>query len=219
MAQDMKPAPGYRVVAAKDSATVYIYGPIGASWWSEDGVTANQVRKDLAALGAVKTIDVRINSEGGDVFDGQAIYTLLNQHPATVNIFVDGLAASAASFIAMAGNTITVSEGGFIMIHPASGGAFGRAADLRKTADLLEQVNESITSIYASRTGNSAEDIRAWMEAETWMDGSEAVKRGFADKIVPNLKVAASVRDPSKYRQLPAALRPNRVRALALLGR
>src|SRR5690349_16505668 len=98
---------GYKFIrnAAKDAAEIYIYGPIGMSWFG-DGVSANQFRQDLAAAGAVKTIDVRINSEGGDVFDAQAIYQLLLQHKATVTVHVDGLAASAASFIAMAGASI-----------------------------------------------------------------------------------------------------------------
>lgn len=207
---------GYRVVAAHNAATVYLYGPIGASMWG-DGITANQFRKDLDALGPVKTIDVRINSEGGDVFDGQAIYSLLVQHKATVTMHIDGLAASAASFIAMAGNTIEIAESAFVMVHNASGVCFGGAGDMRKTADLLETVNDSLKSIYAARTKNKVDELTKWMDAETWMSGTEAVACGFADKIVPNLAVAASVRDPSKYRHLPAALRPNRAKAAAAM--
>jgi ATP-dependent protease ClpP protease subunit len=209
-----KPA-GYRVVSAANAATIYIYGPIGDSFFSDGGVSANQFRQDLAALGKVKTIDVRINSEGGDVFDGQAIYTLLVQHPAAVTVHIDGLAASAASFIAMAGNEIEIAESGFVMIHNASGVCFGGADEMRRTADLLETVNGTIQGIYASRTKNTVADLKRWMDAETWMTGTEALERGFADKVVPNLAVAASVRDPSKYRHLPAALRPNRLRAAA----
>lgn len=210
---------GYRVVAAKDSAVVYLYGPIGSSWWSDGGVSANQFRQDLDALGAVKTIDLRINSEGGDVFDGQAIYALLVQHKATVTAHIDGLAASAASFIAMAGNSIEISESGFMMLHNASGACFGTAADMRKTADLLEAVNGSICSIYAARTKMDPAKCQNMMDAETWMTGQEAVDNGFADKVVPNMAVAASVRDPSKYRHLPAALRPNRLKAVAALSK
>lgn len=207
---------GYRVVAARDAATVYLYGPIGASMWG-DGITANQFRKDLDALGPMKTIDVRINSEGGDVFDGQAIYSLLVQHKATVRVHVDGIAASAASFIAMAGNTIEIAETAFLMIHNSRGGCFGSSDDMRKTAELLDAVNGSMCSIYSSRTKMSPEECQKMMDAETWMSGIEAVERGFADKIVPNLAVAASVRDPSKYRHLPAALRPNRAKAVATM--
>ena len=210
---------GYRVVAANDSATIYIYGPIGDSWWSDGGVSANQFRQDLVALGAVRNIDVRINSEGGDVFDGQAIYTLLVQHKATVTVHIDGLAASAASFIAMAGNTIEIAESAFVMIHNASGACFGGADEMRRTADLLEMTNNSIQSIYAARTKNSVADLKGWMDSETWWTGREAVDKGFADKMVPNLAVAASVRDPSRYRHLPTALRPNRAKAQATLDR
>lgn len=212
------PNGGYRIVAAKDAATIYLYGPIGDSWWTDAGVSANQFRKDLADVGAVKTLDVRINSEGGDVFDGQAIYTLLVQHAATVAVHIDGLAASAASFIAMAGDTIEIAESAFVMIHNAAGGCWGGAADMRKTADLLDAVNGALQSIYAARTRNSVADLKAWMDAETWFSGTEAVAKGFADKIVPNLAVAASVRDPGRYRHLPAALRPRRAAALAAIA-
>lgn len=218
-----KPGPaqpgGYRVVAAKDSATIYLYGPIGASWWDDGGISANQFRKDLDALGAIKTIDVRINSEGGDVFDGQAIYTLLVQHKAAVTVHIDGLAASAASFIAMAGDTIEIAESAFVMIHNAAGGCWGGAEAMRKTADLLESVNGALQDIYAARTRNSVADLKKWMDAETWWTGKEAVAKGFADKVVPNLAVAASVRDPAKYRHLPAALRPRRAAAMASIDR
>jgi ATP-dependent Clp protease, protease subunit len=210
---------GYRVVAAKEQATIYLYGPIGPSMSSDDGVSANQFRKDLAALGDVKTIDVRINSEGGDVFDGQAIYSLLVQHRANVVMHIDGLAASAASFIAMAGNTIEVSESAFVMIHNASAICWGGAGDMRKMADLLETTNGALQDIYAARTKNSKDDLKKWMDDETWWTGSEALANGFADKVVPNLAVAASVRDPSKYRHLPVALRPNRVKAAALMAK
>lgn len=209
---------GYRVVAAGSSATVYIYGPIGDTWWSDSGVSANQFRKDLAALGKVTSIDLRINSEGGDVFDGQAIYSLLVQHPATVTVHIDGLAASAASFIAMAGNVIEIAESAFVMIHNAAAVCIGGAGDMRKMADLLETTNGAIQSIYAARTKNDVADLKTWMDAETWWTGQEAFDHGFADKVVPNLAVAASVRDPSKYRHLPAALRPNRARAMATLS-
>lgn len=211
-----KPA-GYRVVAAKDAATVYLYGPIGSSWWDDSGISANQFRKDLDALGAVKTIDVRINSEGGDVFDGKAIYSLLVQHSATVTMHIDGLAASAASFIAMAGSSIEIAESAFMMIHNASGMCFGTAKDMRETANLLDAVNGSMCSIYAARTKMKPEDCQQMMDDETWMNGPEAIAKGFADKMVPNMAVAASVRDASKYRHLPAALRPNRAKALAAI--
>jgi ATP-dependent protease ClpP protease subunit len=209
---------GYRVMnRGKDAGEIYLYGAIGASFWG-DGISADQFRNDLKSLGPVKTIDVRINSEGGDVFDGKAMYSLLVEHPANVIAHIDGLAASAASFIAMAANEIEISEGAFVMIHNASGACFGGADDMRRTADLLETVNGTIADVYASRTKQPMADIRTWMDAETWMTGKEAVANGFADKMVANLKVAASVTDPSKFHNLPAALRPKRVAAHAALA-
>lgn len=218
----LKPAArprGYSVVAADNSATIYIYGPVGAFWWSDSGVSANQFRQDLAALGSVDSIDVRINSEGGDVFDGQAIYSLLVQNRATIAVHIDGIAASAASFIAMAGNTIEISESAYVMIHNASGVCAGRAEDMRKTADLLDTTNGALRGIYAARTKNTTADLTKWMDAETWFTGAEAVKKGFADTMVPNLGVAASIQDPSKYRHLPTALLPNRQRASEAMRR
>jgi len=180
-----KQASGYRVIrnAKSDSAEMYIYGPIGASWYG-DGVTANQFRKDLKDLGNVKSIDVRINSEGGDVFDGKAIYTLLAEHKADVTVHIDGLAASAASFIAMAGSKIKIAESAFVMIHNASAVVWGGAGDMRKMADLLEGVNASLVGVYEARTKRAADDIRAWMDEETWMEGKLAVERGFVDVLL-----------------------------------
>lgn len=208
---------GYRMAKSKDAGEIYLYGPIGASFWG-DGISANQFRQDLKALGAVKTIDVRINSEGGDVFDGKAIYSLLVEHQAAVTVHIDGLAASAASFIAMAGNTIEIAEGAFVMIHNARGACFGGEDDMLATATLLRTVNSTIVDVYAARTKNTPADLRKWMNAETWMTGKEAVEKGFADAVVENLQVAASVRDPKMFRNLPASLRPNRSKAAASLA-
>ena len=215
-------ASGYRVVRSKegDSAEIYLYGLIGGGGFFSDGteITAVQFQKDLKALGPVKMIDVRINSEGGDVFDGKTIYTLLQQHPAKVTMHVDGLAASAASFIAMAGDVIEISESAFMMIHNAWSVAFGNAADMRKSADLLDAVDGTLVDVYAARTKTPSADVKQMMADETWMSGKDAVANGFADRMVPNMAVAASVRDPSKFRHLPAALRPNRVAAMARIA-
>ena len=213
-------ASGYRMIrAANDAAEIYLYGPIGSQGWFSDGseITARQFQKDLKALGAVKKIACRINSEGGDVFDGKTIYTLLQQHPAKVTCHIDGLAASAASFVAMAGDEIEISEGAFIMIHCAWSVAMGNAGDLRKTADLLDAVDGTLVDVYAARTKCSADECRKMMADETRMDGKTCVDKGFADRMVPNLAVAASVRDVSRYKHLPAALRPNRAAASAVL--
>lgn len=209
---------GYRMAAKGGAGEIYLYGPIGQDWFG-DGVTAKQFADDLKALGAVTTIDLRINSEGGDVFAGQAMYSLLTQHNAKVACHIDGLAASAASFVAMAGDTIEIAEGGFLMVHNAWTICMGDADALEKQATMLRAVNGTIAAIYVARTKNKVADVKAWMDAETWFSGADAVKNGFADRIIENMKVAAAVRDPARFKNLPATLRPNRAAALRLISR
>jgi ATP-dependent Clp protease protease subunit len=213
---------GYRVVArSKDNAEIYLYGIIGGDWFGE-GVTAKQFADDLKALGNVKTIDLRINSEGGSVFDGKAMYSLLNEHPAKITVHIDGLAASAASFVAMAGDSIEIAEGGFVMIHNAYMIAMGDAREMRRSADMLDTVNNTIIDVYQSRTKGDRKAIAKMMDDETWMTGAEAVKNGFADKMVENLKVAASVSNPDAikaFRNIPASLKPNHRRVASALAR
>ncbi len=214
---------GYRVVAnkASNSAEIYVYGVIGGDWFGE-GVTAKQFADDLKALGNVKTIDLRINSEGGSVFDGKAMYSLLNEHKAKIIVHVDGLAASAASFLAMAGDEIEIAEGGFVMIHNAYMIAMGDAREMRRSADMLDTVNNTIIDVYAARTKGDRKAIATMMDDETWMTGAEAVKNGFADRMVENLKVAASVSHPEAlktFKKIPAALKPGARRAAAAFAR
>lgn len=210
---------GYKVVSkGTDGAEIYIYGVIGGDWFG-DGITPKQVADDLKALGkGVKAIDVRINCEGGNVFDGKAIYSLLVEHRAKITVKIDGLAASAASFIAMAGDTIEIAEGAFVMVHDAYGIAFGRAEDMRAYADLLDTVNATIRDVYVGRTKQSDDKVKKWMKDETWFTAKEAVSNGFADSMTENLKVAASVADPSLYKHLPSALLPRRAAAAAKLA-
>jgi ATP-dependent Clp protease protease subunit len=210
---------GYRLEAkGSDEAVMYIYGAIGGDWFGE-GVTAKQVADDLKALGKVKEITVRINSEGGNVFDGKAIYSLLVENKATINVKIDGLAASAASFIAMAGNSIEISEGAFVMIHDAYGVSFGRAEDMRAYATLLDTVNGTIREVYSARTKQTDAQVNKWMKDETWFTAKEAVANGFADKMTENLKVAASINNPRAFKKLPAVLRPQNARACKALDR
>ena len=188
---------GYSIKAKGPAvAEIYIYEDVGESWFG--GVSAKQFAADLQALGAVSTINVRLNSYGGDVFEGLAIYRLLADHPATVVTFIDGIAASIASVIAMAGNEIRIAEAGEIMIHDAWSVAIGPASELRAVADRLDAVSSSIADVYAARTGQSKEQIQAWMAAETTFQSADAVKHGFAQSVVPNVKAAA--------RQRPSAL-------------
>lgn len=213
-----KAGDGYRMVnRGNGRGEIYVYGIIGTDWFG-DGVTAKQFADDLKKLGSVTTIDLRINSDGGLVTDARAMYNLLVEHKAKVISHIDGIAASAASFLAMAGEEIEIAEGGFLMIHNARMGVWGEASDLERGAEVLRTVNETIVSTYQARTKNKAEDIRKWMDAETWFDGNEAVKNGFADRVVANnAKVAAALTDASKFRHVPKALLPRRAAALAKL--
>jgi len=162
---------------SQSEAEVYIYDEIG--FW---GVTASEFMNDLAGITASK-ITLRINSPGGDVFDGIAIFNAVKRHPAECNVYVDGLAASAASFIAMAGDSVTMSPHSQMMIHEAAGLVIGPADDMRKMADILDKSSDNIASIYAEKAGGTTEEWRAKMRDETWFSDSEAVEAGLADRI------------------------------------
>lgn len=158
-------------------ARVDLYDEIG--FW---GVNAADFNAQLGAITSDR-VSVHVNSPGGDVFDGIAIMNLLRAHPAPVDVVVDGLAASAASFIAMAGDTVTVMPNAEMMIHDASGLCMGNPADMASMADLLNHVSDNIASIYAGRAGGTAEAWRTAMKAETWYSADEAVAAGLADAV------------------------------------
>lgn len=163
-----------------DTAEILLYDEIGG-WW---GITAQDFVDELRAVTASK-IRLRINSPGGDVFDGLAIYQALLSHPAWVEVQVDGLAASAASFVAQAGDEVSIGTSAMIMIHDAWGVSIGDARDMRETADLLDKISDSIAAVYAQRAGNG--DTEAWRErmlAETWYTGAEAIDAGLADTVM-----------------------------------
>lgn len=169
-----------KVVGQADGATeMLIYDEI--SWW---GISAADV---AAVLGSVTgDLHVRINSPGGDVFDGIAIYNMLIDHPGKVTVTVDGLAASAASFISMAGDEIRMNRGSQMMIHDAAGMCWGNAADMTAMAALLDMVSGTLAGIYAARTGVDAEQWRGAMREETWYTAEAAVEAGLADAMVPH---------------------------------
>ncbi len=198
--------------ANASAAEIFIYEDVGERWFG--GVTAKDFAQELRALGKVETIDVRINSYGGDVFDGLAIHRQLVDHPARVITHIDGIAASIASIIAMAGEEIVISESGFMMIHNAWGVSIGTAEDMRTTADILDGTTASLRDVYVARTKGEASAIKRWMDAETWFTGAEAVEHGFADRIAANMQVAARVVDLAKhkFRNTPTQLvgTPNR---------
>lgn len=201
------------VVNKADSgpAELRIYESIGG-WF---GITATDVAEALDEISPDRELTVRLNSPGGDVFDGTAIYNLLRTRPGTTNVLVDGLAASAASFIAQAGDQITMNRGTQMMIHDAIGFTIGNAAVHREQVALLDRVSDEIAGIYAARAG---ETIAAWRErmlAETWYNAAEAVEAGLADRTADDQDddegedAAAAARAAARWGRGPTpALRP-----------
>ncbi|MEV5957294.1 head maturation protease, ClpP-related [Streptomyces sp. NPDC051987] len=200
----------YRVLRndAGGPTRVDIYDEIGGSWLF-GGVSAVDFVNELAQING--DIEVHINSPGGDVFDGLAIYNSLAQRPGNVTTVIDGLAASAASFIAQAGKVRTIAPGAMMMIHDASGMCMGNAADMRELAELLDKVSDNLAGIYADQAGGDAEEWRAAMQRETWYTADEAVAAGLAHRVAerPQEDALAAVArfDLSVYAHVPDGLR------------
>jgi ATP-dependent protease ClpP protease subunit len=188
-----------------------LYGTVGSIW--DDGINAAKVVALLRNAEDVTEIECRINSMGGNAFDGIAIMNALKDHPAKVTVKVDGLAASAASIIAMAGDTIEMGDGAFMMVHQASALVVGNAQDMAQMSGILDKCDGEITGIYARRTGKSVETVRGWVNAETWFTGPEAVEAGLADKSAKFTKTVAApaahalAGSASKFKRVPAPLR------------
>lgn len=175
---------------ANDTAEISIYDEIG--FW---GVSAASFAQDLKDCGNnLKQINLHIHSPGGNVFDGIAIYNLLKNHPANVTVYIDGLAASMASVIAMAGHEVIMPENAMMMIHKPWGIQGGDAEDMRKYADLLDKVENTLIPAYANKTGKTPEELAEMLSAETWLNGKECVEQGFADKLAEPLVAMASIK-------------------------
>lgn len=170
----------YEIDNSADDGTVRVSLMDEIGWF---GVTAEDFTRELAGIDA-ETIDVELNSPGGDVYDAIAIYNALAQHKATVNVTVTGLAASAASYIAQAGDTVRMMRNAEMMIHDARGLTIGNASDMREMADLLDRASDNIADIYAQKAGGDKDDFREMMKAETWFSADEAVDAGLADEVV-----------------------------------
>lgn len=183
--------------AKKDTGTeegeLLLYGDISSSTWWGDEVTPKQFKQDLDALGDISTLNIYINSGGGDVFAGQAIYSMLKRHKATKKVYVDGLAASIASVIAMAGDVVYMPQNAMMMIHKAWTFGIGNANDFRKLADDMDKIDESILVTYETKTGLEKDKIIEMVNAETWMTAEDAVALGFADEIEESKQLAASM--------------------------
>lgn len=201
-----EPRPYYRMAAKGERAEIYIYDVIGGDFFGE-GTTAKQFQKDLAALGDVRTLDIFINSPGGDVFDGVAIYNQLARHRARKIVHVDALAASIASVIAMVGDEIEIAANGMMMVHRAWGLVIGNANDARKFADTLEKIDSTIIGTYVARSGADEAEITRMVDAETWLTAQEAVDLGLADRASEPVEMAALARfDLSAFKHVPEAI-------------
>lgn len=181
---------------AANAAEVEIYSPIGETWYG-DGLTAKRFRDELKALGNVTEITVRINSPGGEVFDGFSIYNALKEHPATVTVYIDGLAASIASVIAMAGDRIYMGDGAMFMVHSPWTIAMGDAEDMRATADMLDKIEVGLVDAYVAQTGQERSVVEGWMSGETWFTRAEAIEAGLAHGVSGETPAEATQEDPA----------------------
>jgi ATP-dependent protease ClpP protease subunit len=175
-------AAGVRALERGDNVLT-MFEVIGEDHWTGGGITAKKVAAQLRAISG--PVEVQINSPGGDMFEGIAIYNVLREHPHPVTIKVMGMAASAASIIAMAGDHVEIGAASFLMIHNCWVSSFGNRNDLRALADWLEPFDAAMTDVYVQRTGLPAETITKWLDDETWLSCSQAIEKGFANALLP----------------------------------
>lgn len=197
---------------------LYLYDEINMYF----GITPTAVTDALKALGSVDELHVYIDSPGGNVFAGITIHNLLKRFEAKKIVFIDGIAASIASYVVMAGDEVRIASNGRMMIHDAWGYVAGNARELRAIADKLDSVTGTIREAYVARTGRPDSEVKAWMEDETWMTASEALANGFADSIEE--MTAAKVEDNTsalyaKYRNTPADVQKRASSASSLIAR
>lgn len=201
----------YKIVNKADRAEVWIYEPIGEDFWSGGGVTAKKFQEELAGIKA-KQIDLHINSPGGQVFEGVTIYNLLKQHEATITTYIDGLAASIASVIALAGDKVVMAANALFMIHNPVGMVWGPAAEMRKMADVLDKIRSTMSTVYTGKTGKGEDEINGLLDAETWMTAAEAKEAGFIDEVADEMDLAACakfvpVMQKAGFHHIPDALK------------
>lgn len=193
-----------------NSADIFIYGDIVRYQWDDTDVSASSFKKDLDNLGDVSTINLYVNSPGGSVFEGIAIHNMLKRHQAKVNVYVDALAASIASVIAMAGDTIFMPKNSMLMIHNAWTFAWGNASELRKVADDLDRISSSSKQTYLQKAGDKLTDekLQEMLDAETWLSADEALEYGLCDVVQEQNQMAASISEEfiEKYKNVPKQL-------------
>ncbi len=197
-------------------AEIVIYAAIGQDYWGDGStVSAKTISDELKKLpDTVNDITVRINSPGGDVFEGVAIYNRLKQHKANITVYIDGLAASIASIIALAGDKVYIGEGALFMIHLPWTFAMGDRMAMENTINRLMDVEEQLLGIYSKKTKMEKTEIRKMLEDETWMDAEQAIAAGFVDeKVEESVPIAASAiksewirKRPEHYNSVSAAV-------------
>lgn len=191
--------------AKSNDNSISVFDVIGADWYG-DGVTASRIAAALRSIGGAD-VTVNINSPGGDMFEGLAIYNLLREYEGKVTVKVLGLAASAASIIAMAGDEVQIGRGAFLMIHNCWVYAMGNRHDLQQIAADMVPFDKAMNDIYGARTGLDAATIDAMMDAETYIGGSDAVEKGFADRLLAADEIADGDDSPAAaLRKLDAML-------------
>lgn len=192
----------------KNQGELTLYGEISNETWWGDEVTPKEFKADLDNLGEIDTLNIYINSPGGDVFAGQTIYSILKRHKAQKNVYIDGLAASIASVIAMAGNTIFMPKNAMMMIHNPWTIGMGNAKDFRKLAEDLDKIRESLIAAYEGHSALTRDEIIEIMDAETWLTASECEEYGFCDVVGEEKTLAASIDKDvlARYKNTPKEL-------------
>nr|DAN15222.1 MAG TPA: Putative ATP dependent Clp protease [Caudoviricetes sp.] len=190
-------------------AEIFIYSDIGYDWW-EDKSTAQLFAEELKNLGDISSIDLHINSNGGDVFDGQAIHSLIKNHKGFVTAYIDGLAASIATVIAMGADKVIMPKNAMMMIHNAWTGLYGNANDLRKMADDLDHINDTIVNTYLAKVKDKTDEatIRELMDKESWLNAEECLSLGLCDEVSEPVKMAACLtkEQAHKFKNAPKEL-------------
>ena len=190
-------------------AEIFIYSDIGYDWW-EDKSTAQLFAEELKNLGDISSIDLHINSNGGDVFDGQAIHSLIKNHKGFVTAYIDGLAASIATVIAMGADKVIMPKNAMMMIHNAWTGLYGNANDLRKMADDLDHINDTIVNTYLAKVKDKTDEatIRDLMDKGSWLNAEECLSLGLCDEVSEPVKMAACLtkEQAHKFKNAPKEL-------------
>lgn len=189
---------------------IFIYDAIGSGFF-DGGISAKSFSESMKSLGNVSTLDIYMNSPGGSVFEGIAIHNQIKRFAGKKVVHIDGIAASIASVIAMAGDEILIAANGTIMIHDPYGMTMGTAEEMRKQAEALDKIRDTLLDTYVAKTGGDRKQISQWMSDETWMNADESVSRGFATKKTEEKAVKASFAMLEKFAKVPDRLKADAV--------